>query len=115
MVVVAVVGAVCWGVLMKLRSDRYRSLARKYAADEKATLENIVEFKNDIIPIFRQDISTSAGVEEWTYHRSELEELHLLLDNCKKWAPYYARMRQKYEYAADHPWLSVLPDPPEPE
>ena len=25
-----------------------------------------------------------------------------------------ARLRQKYEYAADHPWLPVEPDPPEP-
>jgi hypothetical protein len=27
---------------------------------------------------------------------------------------YYDSLRQKYEYAASHPWLSVEPDPPNP-
>lgn len=30
-------------------------------------------------------------------------------------AEHHERLRRKYESAADHPWLSVGPDPPEPE
>jgi hypothetical protein len=29
--------------------------------------------------------------------------------------PYYATMRQKYEFAECFPWLPVEPDPPKPE
>src|ERR1700730_7617527 len=28
---------------------------------------------------------------------------------------YLARLKKKYEYAASHPWITVPPDPPEPE
>jgi hypothetical protein len=27
----------------------------------------------------------------------------------------YEEMRSKWEYAADHPWLTIEPDPPEPD
>jgi hypothetical protein len=30
-------------------------------------------------------------------------------------AEFYGRLREKYERAAEHPWLPVWPDPPEPE
>lgn len=30
-------------------------------------------------------------------------------------AEFYGRLREKYELAAEHPWLPVWPDPPAPE
>jgi hypothetical protein len=33
---------------------------------------------------------------------------------CVKLAEYHARLIPKYDRAAAHPWLSIVPDPPEP-
>jgi hypothetical protein len=30
-------------------------------------------------------------------------------------AEYLGRLKEKYEYAASHPWITVQPDPPEPD
>jgi hypothetical protein len=35
-------------------------------------------------------------------------------ERCRERAAYAAKMREKYEYAASHPWEPLAPDPPPP-
>ena len=46
------------------------------------------------------------------YAREKHDEVRAAEMNLKD--RYFRRMQQKYERAADHPWLSVPPDPPHP-
>ena len=36
-------------------------------------------------------------------------------DRAMRWRTWHARLVEKYERAARHPWLPVAPDPPEPK
>ena len=45
----------------------------------------------------------------------EYDEARALRNRCGADADYHTRMKRKYELAAWMPWLSVAPDPPDPE
>lgn len=63
----------------------------------------------------------------WPLHRRRVEFLHVaeiedamaelgrLSSVRAEWIEYHRRLATKYRRAARYPWLSVEPDPPEPE
>jgi hypothetical protein len=88
---VAIVALLCWGVLtLDRRSARYRLKAAKH---EKALLECAMLGRGEI------------GYESTNLKTRENNTYYM----------YHVEMNKKYDQAARFPWLSVAPDPPEPE
>lgn len=94
MIVVVAIVAVSLGLGgMWMRHERYLGLAQGYSLQEQVARDH-----QDLIQVTKMD------------RRGKV-----LLDAFPRKRVHYARMRAKYEHAARHPWLSVAPDPPEPE
>ena len=103
MVVVAVIGLlVGGGVRLKRRRDYFLSLARSHAQKmPSSTAEG---------KALRSRFGSTS--------RMSGEEILLLsrdFDRLRNRADHHAALRRKYERAARYPWMSVEPDPPEPE
>jgi hypothetical protein len=115
-----VTGGIVGGIRLKRRQEHFGELAERYAALESLCLEVMV----------RQDANLKQTTKELNVFEKYppvsgptlLEQTRTLLResqdrqaaSARKLAQ-YARLKQKYEYAARYPWLPVEPDPPKPE
>jgi hypothetical protein len=124
MVVVALVavamGATLWGLKM-------RRLARSYAL--RASMSK--QFETECRGFEADTVKTGQGVDELRRLRrdpasvfsDELDETEKQLaskvwEDAAYWrriAAHYASLKRKYERAARYPWVTIQPDPPEPE
>jgi hypothetical protein len=89
MVAVAVLAVAMGGIALRRRSEFYQASARHHSRMERSSVIAIVE---------------GSGPAS----RDELARLN------RARTAYHADLRQKYERAAGHPWVSMPPDPPEP-
>ncbi len=103
MVVVAVVAlAISGGLRLKQRRDYFLSLARSH---EQKMPSSTAEGK-----AWKSRFGSTSRISS--------EEIMLLgrdFDRLMNRADYHASLARKYRRAARFPWLSVEPDPPEPE
>jgi hypothetical protein len=93
MLAMAVVAVTIAAESMRRRAADYRAIAERHAAIEEET--------RDMADWVDEEVMTPEGA-------ASAREL-------RKMAEHFGRLRRRYEYAASHPWLSVPPDPPEPE
>jgi hypothetical protein len=90
MALVAIAALIMAGGVLVKRSSEFRALAEEQADSEMASLEYAGDARGE-----RGDPQRVARGEQM--------------------AAYHRELRIKYERAARYPWLSVEPDPPEPE
>ena len=65
------------------------------------------------VSLFRSLAEQSAA--EALRHAEDAVEQRAVAAAAEREAAYYLRLKQKYEWAARRPWLSVSPDPPPPK
>jgi hypothetical protein len=131
MVAVAIVG-IFLGLVSAIESRRWSMRSKEYAATAK--------FHHDLEEIAKQGITEEGENTSWWRERAKqirmerrrtgpLAAYEAVALDCDKhavatieyaarWrrkASHYAAIALKYEEAANHPWLPVPPDPPEPE
>src|SRR5262245_11372892 len=90
MALVAIAALIMAGAVLLKRSSEFRSLAEEQADSEMGSLEYADDARGE-----RGDPQRVARGEQM--------------------AAYHRELKIKYERAARYPWLSVEPDPPEPE
>jgi hypothetical protein len=112
-------GGIVGGVRLKRRQEYFGSLAERCSAAEEMWLKSARRYEADI----RQ---TTKELELFEKHPplsgpSLLEDTHGHLRRSldrqaalARKSAHYARLKQKYRYAARYPWRPVEPDPPEP-
>jgi hypothetical protein len=124
MVIVALValamGATLWGLKMR-RLARFHALrasmsklfeteCRGYEADTVKTGRGVDELRR-----LRRD---PASVFSDELDETEKELASKVWEDAAYWrriAAHYASLKRKYERAARYPWVTIQPDPPEPE
>jgi hypothetical protein len=99
MIVVALVCAMLWAMLMGMRARRYR---RK--ADYAAWMEWRCRKIDAMDPVARARADDNAWDDPYLHDP----------DWNRKMIGFWEEMKDKYSYAADHPWLAVVPDRPNP-
>ncbi len=124
MIIIVVVGLVTGGIIggirLKRRQEHFGSLAERYAALENLCLKVArrldagIKLTTKEFELFEKHPPLSGP--------SLLEQTRRLLRESQdrqavqaRKLRRYARLKQKYEYAARYPWLPVEPDPPPPE
>jgi hypothetical protein len=95
---------------MRRRSTAYRTLAGHHAAEERewllmadSTDERIAHSRN--LATRERELMGEDQTSGWAD----------LARRLRKRSNYHGSLRLRYEYAAARPWLTVAPDPPEPE
>jgi hypothetical protein len=90
-------------------------LERRFDVDVKKLEAEMEEHKG------RLDLIIGRGNPD-PYDRLSLYDRRALIvinrssaHRANRYRDYHAQLRIKYDYAADHPWLPVSPDPPRPE
>jgi hypothetical protein len=127
MVLVAAValalGATVWGFEMRrlassdaLRARMHMQLETMHRGDEakvlKATqeIEQLQKESDQEGPLLDEDTyASSAFVNDGMRRLSEVAA------RSRRLADHHAALKRKYERAARYPWLTIEPDPPEPE
>jgi hypothetical protein len=127
MAIVAMVAIVLAARIMSKRSRFFRSQAVFFAAQE-ALCNKYIELDAGMNEMWlgrrHRALELVASSDGRPLDRSTPPEVvreHYRLRKNREWSDaltrqrdYYAQMKQKYEWAASHPWESVPPDPPEP-
>jgi len=113
LIVVAIVAVLLAGGIgatrLVRRSRHFRQLAVSHANEERL-LPRLVAKKVAILGMAETFAERHSRKEYEGYLKADIrfmEYLRLLI-------AYHARMKQKYERAASHPWEFVPPDPPAP-
>lgn len=98
-------------VAIHQRSRRYNELATYHVTQRKSLLisdlEVFIAYSDPQLP---PDISVDRATRILNEHQRILQDMEQVTTFMK----YHYDMAEKYEFAADHPWLPVLPDPPQP-
>jgi hypothetical protein len=114
-----------WG-MMRSRSKSYRKAAIAYSRIERfyndgkqlpLLLLDIYEKEHAEMLSIRGNTSWLAK-ENKQYDDMSSERIRVQRGEVIRLtatAAHYSQLRRKYEYAADHPWLSIAHDPPPPE
>jgi hypothetical protein len=97
-----VVLSLCWGYVFHLVSELYYA-ARRYEKDAAwcARMENRCQ------RIAEMDPETLAKEASEAFDDPYLNNPEW----ARKMIPWFAKMRKKYEYAVDHPWITVQAEP----
>jgi hypothetical protein len=123
MIAVALSALAIYATIWDLRTSR---LARHYAsksaeyeqaestfqshyADALANLEDLDERRRA-----ESDQHFALTVERREFHQKAAAEIREYVAKLARKAAHYSSLKRKYEHAARYPWLSVAPDPPEP-
>jgi hypothetical protein len=99
MIAVAVLALLTGVIAMLIQSERHRQRAVYHAKMELET--------RHLINFYQGDLVLQRGENRADYPAK------LVLFTARNL--YHSEMKRKWEDAAHHPWLSVAPDPPEPE
>jgi hypothetical protein len=96
------------------RSRGFRQRAMLYAGFERASLDTLQSDLRWAETLRKKADTTSdrASAARWV-QRAERFDHDAVTD--QRLGAYYGELRRKYERAASYPWLSIEPDPPEPE
>jgi hypothetical protein len=117
MIAVAVVSVFLTAARTVYLWRRYQSLATMHASKEVNYIRQVqqAERKQD----WCAQLATIANLESATVRGSTWERLATaagaVAQDLRRLASHESRLKCKYERAARHPWLSLEPDPPEPE
>ena len=125
MIIIAAIGLVTGGIVGFIRMQRLRAhlnlLAKRHAALE-SMFQRRAERIDASIKLTTKELDVFAKTPSPLNGRSVLEPVRkLLVEEYDKQAAaarltaYHTLLKQKYEYAAQHPWLPVEPDPPIPD
>jgi hypothetical protein len=115
------------------RARHFRQIAANHANLEKLLLKILAQQEGIIAPKEQLADRLRSAIRDYDrlsryfpsppheMSKSLLESTMQLIDSsrhfarfCRDLAAYAARMREKYERAASHPWETVPPDPPSP-
>ena len=99
MVAVAIIALLSGVIALLIQSERYRQRA-VYHSKMETDAEHLMNF-------YRGDLVMKRGEDR--------EDFPAKLARFTKKNIYHSEMKRKWEGAARRPWISVEPDPPQPE
>jgi hypothetical protein len=103
MIAIAAIGLMIGGlVLLKQRRDYFLSLVQSHQQELDSSAARGQALKSRF--------GRASGMTT-----EEIMHLHNDYDRMMERADHHASLARKYERAARYPWLSVEPDPPDPE
>jgi hypothetical protein len=94
-IAIIVLGLAAWGAELRRRSTFYRARASWHLQEERKSENNF---------------ATIASCGSWGTDPDGRPRQQRLLATCRKTTDYHSEMREKYEYAASHPWECIPAD-----
>ena len=117
MITVAMVGGFLTVARLVYLWRHYQALAAMHASKEVNYVRQAQGYERKQDWCARQ--ATIANLQSASFRGSTWERLATssgaTAHDLRRLAAHESRLERKYERAARHPWLSVEPDPPEPE
>jgi hypothetical protein len=113
-------GAIVWGLKMRRQASYYASQAEVHKRAESVfrtlhadALQNVQAL--EALHRARGDKYSALPRERRESQPDRLTELRVFEAQLDRKATHHDALNRKYKRAASYPWLTVEPDPPEPE
>jgi hypothetical protein len=128
MLVVAIVALLLTGGEMRARSRNFNRQAVAHAAEEeqcRRVLRARAGDADDDLQEEKDSLKRARSTVDGAFHtlwvdlaaraRERVEQDRQQLAALREQRDHHRRLKEKYEWAAAHPWERVGPDPPEPQ